>query len=473
MENAELNARLFPSLEGDELLSLEDYGSIAELDSGDILFSEGEEQNKFCVVLAGEIKVTRTVSGQEMVLAVHQIGEFTGEVSMLAGGPAIATGRATKPSSIRCIPLPEFRSLIASGTPLSIKILQAISTRRPVADSIVQQREKMISLGRLSAGIAHELNNPASAASRASAHLKDAFQQQQGFALDLVRSGATEEGISRLRRILEHFQDQKSSLPKDSLEISDRETELMDWLDDRKIDDAWQIAPVFAQAGISVQDLDKIASKTEEKCFALCLRWLHSALNVSYLVGEIEESTTRISGLVKAIKAYSFMDREGKQEIDIRPGIDDTLTILKHKLKDVEVVKHYDAELPSIWALGGELNQVWTNLIDNAADALSGTNAQEKLLTIEVHRFDDQTVFVEIIDNGPGIPAGIKKSIFDPFFTTKPVGSGTGLGLDTCFRIIVTDHQGDIKVKSQPGETRFQVWLPIKKAQKGKNGHGG
>ena len=454
--------QLFPRLTAEELAALEAYGDVVDLKSGDILFSEGQEQNKFCIVLTGEVKVTRIVHDQEMILAVHRSGDFTGEVSLLGGGPALATGRAVTESRIRCIPLHEFRSLIASGTPLSIKVLQAITTRRPAADAVVHQREKLISLGRLSAGIAHELNNPAAAAQRAAGHLMDAFRQQQQLGLSLVGSGATVESVERLRSILAISQTKVRRQPLSALERSDQEDQLTEWLEGRHLTEPWKIAPVLAEGGFTVEDLDDIARESQEKCLQAGIRWLASTINASNLIGEIEESTGRISGLVKAIKSYSYMDREGKQEVDVRRGLDDTLTILKHKLKDVEVVRDYDAELPNIWGLGGELNQVWTNIIDNAADALQSSSQTPKRLTIKAHRSDDRSIVVELADNGPGIPRDIQDSIFDPFFTTKPVGSGTGLGLDTCFRIVVNDHAGDLKFRSKPGETRFLVWLPIK-----------
>ena len=251
--------------------------------------------------------------------------------------------------------------------------------------------------------------------------------------------------------------EQVAKAPKlDPMEASDREDEVSDWLEDHGCSDAWQLAPVFVQAGLDPEWLSQVQDTVGEEMLEPALRWLNYTVETELLMNEIEDATTRITTLVGAAKQYSQLDRAPFQVVDVHDLLSSTLLMMSAKLKGIKVVKNYDKSLPKIPAYASELNQVWTNLIDNAAQAMDGTGT----LTIRTAR-DDGYVLVEIGDTGPGIPAEVQQRIFEPFFTTKPVGEGTGLGLDIAWRIVVKKHHGDLRVESVPGDTRFQVRLPI------------
>jgi signal transduction histidine kinase len=318
------------------------------------------------------------------------------------------------------------------------------------------QREKLMSLGKLSAGLAHELNNPAAAVRRAAENLREAVTRLREVNLRLERRSLDIELKTRLAAFEQQWCCAAPPRPADALELSDREQALGEWLDRRQVDDAWTVAASLAEAGLDATRLEEFGDSFPDEALADVLQRLSASLLVARLVDEIENASTRISDLVKAIKEYSYMDQGPIQEIDIHRGLDSTLLILKHRLKQgVNVVRQYDESLPKICARASELNQVWTNLIDNAIDAMNGKGE----LRIRTAR-EPGIALVEIIDNGSGVPAEIRDRIFDPFFTTKEVGEGSGLGLDVVHRI-VRSHQGDVRFESRPGETKFQVRLPL------------
>jgi len=332
-----------------------------------------------------------------------------------------------------------------------------ISERRKVEEEL-RQTEKMAALGKLSAGLAHELNNPASAAGRAANQLIDIFNELQALTVKLSDEGITPDIWDEITNWQTKFQvESEQSINLSPLELSDRENELTDWLDSHGINDGWEIASTLVKAGTEVEDLESIAGKINNTQLGIVLEWLsksHDALDLSKTVAH---SSQRISELVGVVKSYSHMDKANKQYIDIHNGIEDTLKIFVHKLKHgIEVVRKYERELPLILTNASELNQVWTNLIDNAIDALK----ENGIITIRTYQEGDYIV-VSITDNGPGIPEEIQSRIFDPFFTTKEVGDGTGLGLDVVRRIITGRCNGNIELSSYPGETTFVVKLPI------------
>jgi signal transduction histidine kinase len=319
-----------------------------------------------------------------------------------------------------------------------------------------QQRDKLMALGKLSAGLAHELNNPAAAARRAATDLREFLETVRGASLRLGRhllSNEQREFIVTFEREAGKYQAPPEA---DPLVLSDREERIIEWLEAHRVTESWKLASVLAEAGVDTPKLDTLSATLGEAALADALTRITSLLTIGRLVGEIENSVTRISELVRAIKDYSYMDQAPLQEVDIHQGLESTLTILGHRLKQgVAVVREYDATLPRVCAYGGELNQVWTNLMDNAIDAMEGKGELRVRTARELDR-----VLVEIGDTGPGVPAELQNRIFEPFFTTKGVGEGTGLGLDTVCRI-VRKHHGDIKLESQPGDTRFQVRIPI------------
>jgi signal transduction histidine kinase len=318
------------------------------------------------------------------------------------------------------------------------------------------QREKLVSLGTMAAGLAHELNNPAAAAQRAAAHMQQTTDKVQSLLCQLSRMldhdhmqhlvAASNDALLRLA----------NAPPLDHLERSDRADRMATWLEVHSVADAWELAPTFVGAGLDPVWLEEFAAKLPATSHADALGWLEARLNLKSLLSQVEQSTGRIAELVKAIRSYSYMDQSPMQEIDIHEGIESTLTMLGHKLKNVTVVRAFDRSVPRIMAYGSELNQVWTNLIDNAIHAVNGTGK----ICIGTSLEDDQLV-VEIVDNGSGIPANVQPHLFEPFFTTKPIGTGTGLGLIISNRIVGDRHGGEIEFESKPGETRFKVRLPI------------
>ena len=447
---------LFPILEPEHLQNLAACGKILELQPGDKLYQEGDTAYCFYVVLEGQIKITKHLGVEEIVVTIHHKGEFTGDLSMLTGGASQAN--AISIDRARVIEFQDFKELL-KGCPKSVDLfVPALAERSKELEIKLRQQEKLAALGKLSAGLAHELNNPAAAGRRAAKQLNQAIASLQQNMLSLRGKSFS----SRHRQLLSELQQQaiaqanKQSLSP--LQQSDLEDELADWLESLGVNNPWDISPSLVSAGIKQSQLEKLAEEMGTAAFTEALLWLEASLTMNGLVNEVEQSTIRISDLVCAIKNYSYMDRDTVQEVDIHEGLDNTLKILHHKLKyGVKVNKEYDTELPKISVHGGELNQVWTNLIDNAIDAMNGKGE----LTIRTSPEND-CVLVEIIDNGAGIPPEIQSRIFEPFFTSKDVGKGSGLGLDISRRIVVQKHKGNLRFDSQPGETNFQVRIPIK-----------
>jgi PAS domain S-box-containing protein len=315
--------------------------------------------------------------------------------------------------------------------------------------------EKMAALGKLSAGLSHELNNPAAAAQRASVRLAESLGERDAAARELTVCGLLKPQWD----VLEQIVDAASERSHDELEplaASQREEEIEGWLEGHDVANAWTLAPVLVRAGIDEDDLDRLTAVFPVEQLPPALRWICGAVAIRDEADIVARSTRRISELVGAVKAYSFMDRAAEQEVDVHDGLDNTLTMLAHKLRNVTIRREYDRGLPKVRAFGSGLNQVWTNIIDNAIDATNG----EGTVTIRTRRDGDRVV-VEVMDNGCGVPEGDVRRVFEPFFTTKPQGSGTGLGLDIAWRIVTEEHSGTIEVESVPGNTVFRVSLPI------------
>jgi signal transduction histidine kinase len=446
----------FPTLEEIHLDKLIACGLIVELKPGEILFQEGKPADSFYVVLDGEIKITKQLGIEELVITIHRRGEFTGDLTMLTGG--ICSVTASSINTSRVIKFDDFKELLKS-CPDSIDLfIPALAERSKELEVRLRQQEKLAALGKLSAGLAHELNNPAAAGRRAAKQLEQAIANLQGQMLNLRGKNFALEHRQQLKELQQNaLNNLNKGLKLSPLEQSDREDILGDWLSDLDIKNSWEITPILVSAGIEKASLEKLAQTMEEAAFSEAIIWLEASLTMNNLVGEVEQSTSRISDLVSAIKNYSYMDRAPLQEVDLHEGIDNTLKILHHKLKyGVTVQKQYSSEIPKISAYGSKLNQVWTNLIDNAIDAMNGRGE----LTIRTN-LEHNCVLVEIIDNGSGIPLEIQARIFEPFFTSKEVGKGSGLGLDISRRIIVQEHKGNIRFESHRGYTNFQIRLPI------------
>ncbi len=444
---------LFPTLPDEALAEMRQFGTEIKLNPGEILFSEGDTNYHFHVVIDGEIEISKIVGEETRVLARHRRGQFMGELSMLTGASSLATARAIASSSVLKIDIDTFRHILTQCSPLADVVLSAMAGRTKDVEVQLRQQEKLAALGKMSAGLAHELNNPAAASIRAAGQLRTQLQQLQTLTLQL-----NPQQLEYLINLQNQAIESAKKAPKlNPLSQSDKEDEMTDWLEDNNVNNAWKLSPTLVCLGIDIEKLDKLAENIPESSLSKAITWLEASLNANGLINDIENSTARISELVKAIKGYSYMDSAPLQEIDIHDGIENTLLILNHRIKKGIIVKREcSSTLPKINAYASELNQVWTNLIDNAIDAMDGKGD----LTIRTYR-DNNCIVVEIGDTGMGIPAAIQSRIFEPFFTTKGVGKGTGLGLEITYRIVVKRHKGNIYFDSKPGDTRFRVHLPI------------
>jgi len=444
---------LLSDLPEDGLSWMASQMSAIELAMNEIAVREGAPADHLFVILTGEVRGERN-DGRVFVAGA---GSVTGLLpfSRLTHFPASI--RASLPARIATLHRKHFTELAERLPILQGRLVNLLTDRVRDTAAAEQQREKMTALGKLSAGLAHELNNPASAARRAADSLRTTLLSLHAAALKLDRDGLPLESRVFLTQLEAEWT--KNAGPQsalDSLERSDREEELSEWLTTHNISAAWNLATALVDVGCTRETLERVAQHIPGKFLNEVLIKLTAVFTISRLADEIESSTGRISELVRAIKEYSYMDQMPQQEIDVHQGLENTLLMLRHQLKKgVEIVREYDRTLPKISAYGSELNQVWTNLIINASDAMHGSGK----LIIRTTK-DDTCLRVEIIDNGPGIPPEIRNRIFEPFFTTKGVGEGTGLGLDIVMRI-VRNHRGDISFESRPGETRFSVRLPF------------
>ncbi|RVW08853.1 histidine kinase [Prescottella agglutinans] len=452
---------LFEKLDDDQLGQLCRAGRIEVVEPGPV-FREGDTATCFYVLVEGSVVLTK-LSGShdvEMVRTSHR-GAYAGAWTAYMGDrvPQVYSSSMTVPerSIFFVLDAADFARFVAEWFPMAIHLLEGLFFGNQNAREILDQRERLLALGSLSAGLTHELNNPAAAAVRATSSLRDRVAGMR-HKLGMIASGAYEPATLRgLIGIQEEAVELVAKAPTLSpLETSDREDALGEWLEDHDITGSWNIAPTFVQAGLDVAWLERVAAAVEPPVLAGAVAWLNYTIETELLMNEISDSTTRISSLVGAAKQYSQMDRAPFQVSDVHDLLDSTLVMLSGKIGDgIDVVKDYDHGLPRVPSNAAELNQVWTNLIDNAVAAMDGRGT----LTVRTYR-DGDCLAVAIADTGSGIPEAIRGRIFEPFFTTKPVGEGTGLGLDISWRI-VNRHGGDIRVTSQPGRTEFVVRVPL------------
>ncbi len=453
---------LFEELTEDQLRWLCERGHVQLAEPGPV-FTEGAPATCFYVLLEGTIAMSRRVGVDDIeVNRTSQRGVYAGAFSAYMGNRVsqiyMNSLKAVEPCRFYVLDAETFSQMMHEWFPMAVHLLEGVFFGTKNAQQAIGQRERLLALGSLSAGLTHELNNPAAAAVRATSALRERVAGMR-HKLGMIAAGKWDRTkLETLIRLQEEAADRvPKALALSPLEASDREDAIADWLEDHGCHDGWDLAPTFVAAGLDVAWLDHVEATVDEEMLGSALRWLNYTVDTELLMNEIEDSTTRVSTLVGAAKQYSQLDRAPYQVVDVHELLDSTLLMLSGKIPaGISVVKDYDRSLPPIPAYAGELNQVWTNLIDNAVAAMGQTGT----LTVRTG-MDREQVFVEFGDTGPGVPHEIRERIFEPFFTTKPVGEGTGLGLDISWRIVVNKHHGDIQLESSPGDTRFRVRLPI------------
>ncbi|MDQ5828902.1 MAG: ATP-binding protein, partial [Actinomycetota bacterium] len=455
---------LFSELPEGELAWISEQGEEVRLEPGTKIAIQGDPPDGFYVVLEGETEWTRSVGGQEVFVVTLGEGSIFAELILALDAPYPTTGHAVTPVRLFKLDVPSFWEMLRICPQVLRGILATSVERAELHESVSQQHAKLISLGTMAAGLAHELNNPAAAVGRSVQEARRVFRESSSRAVKLgalLMSPAERALVADLPDEVARRAENVPSL--DSLEQSDREDEVAEWLEERGVEDAWELSPTLVGAGLDVYWLEDLSGHLSERgSLGEVLAWLASETTGDELLREIGQASARISELVGAVKSYSHMDKASQKEVDVNEGLESTLVMLGHKLKkgNVRVTREYEAGLPRVCAHGSELNQVWTNLIDNAIDAVEGDGNVRIRTTREGDR-----VLVEISDDGPGIPEEIRECIFEPFFTTKDVGKGTGIGLDISHRVVVEELGGEIRVVSRPGDTCFQVRLPVRAAQ--------
>jgi signal transduction histidine kinase len=466
---------LFEALTDEQLATLCAAGHIQEYQPGPICV-EGEPATCFYVLIEGELVMSKLSGGQDIETnRTSQRGVYCGAWSAFTGEEhqTYSTSvHVTKPSRFFVMDAPDFGRFMREQFPMAVHLLDGMAVGTERTRRIIDNREKLLALGQLSAGLTHQLNNPAAATARAAAELRKRVAGMRQKLRMLANGAFTPDALRAMVGLQEEIAEQvakSTSHQLSAIETADTEDAVGEWLEDHGIDGGWDIAPTFVEGGIDTDWLERISAVADELASTSlegAIRWLNHTVEIELLLNQISEASKRISALVADAKQYSQMDRAPFQVADVHELLRSTLVMFAGRLskdgdqdaKAITVAKELDRSLPQIPCYPGDLNQVWTNIIDNAIAAMRDTGGT---LTVRTSRESDKMVRVEICDTGPGIPDDVREHIFEPFFTTKPFGEGTGLGLDLAWNIVVKKHRGDLRVESVPGDTRFIVLLPL------------
>jgi signal transduction histidine kinase len=449
---------LFDGLTDRQLAELAEAGTEVRIEPGVDLFHEGDHADFWWVLVDGAIALVRHVGREDIVVGKMDVpGRWAGGFRAWdEHGVYLATGRGVADGRVLRVPAEVLRELSNAWFPFGGHLIEGLYGTARTIESTARQRESLVALGTLAAGLAHEINNPAAAAARAADALDGACRTLLSSLGRLAQGEISAAQFTALDTLRREVEPRPPVL--DPLAVADNENALASWLVRHGVERDWMIAPPLAAAGVDLAWCERAATALPGPALEPGLEWVASTFSAAILLAEVKESTRRISALVAAVRSYSQLDRASIQQIDVTDGLESTLVMLGHKLRDgVEVVRNYGAGVPRIEAYAGELNQVWTNLIDNAVDAMDG-RGRLRLST----RADGDDVVVEIGDTGPGMPPEVAARAFEAFYTTKDVGKGTGLGLDIARRIIVERHGGTISIDSRPGETVLRVRIPVR-----------
>jgi signal transduction histidine kinase len=450
---------LFADLSEEDLERLYQMAETVSFPAGQLVLREGDQGDSLFVVLTGELEVTKRQGSQDILLALYKPGQFFGEMALLEQAPRSASVRTLQEGRLLVISQAAFQTLLSCSPAAPLKILRTVTSRLRSTESALIQNEKMAALGTLAAGLAHELNNPAAAITRSAAQLRDALAERDRLAARLHSLATDQHQKESLGILQEEVAERKITAPPDDpLTLCELEDGLQEWLEDRGVDEAWELAPALVASGWDKDELERLAERFSPTQVLVLVSWLGAGSSVYGLLEEVRQSAEAMSEIVKAVKTYSYLDQAPIQDVDVIENLENTLVLLRPKITaGINITRDYADDVPRIEAYGSELNQVWTNLIDNAIDAIAGQGE----LTLRAFTAES-VVTVEVIDDGPGIPPEIQPRIFEPFYTTKAPGVGTGLGLHIAYNIVVHKHRGQLQVASKPGETCLRVVLPIR-----------